>query len=160
MDAQEHSALLREQIAASNRTTHAVRALTSFVVYEAAYSLAALILLAFSFFPTLALGEPWWVLTALAVLVAIVGLIHSFSIAFGELSKSEVTSFRMPFSTLPDRDKTSGARKTPEEPDIEDGITVLPGNCDCGVAVRRSAGAATMGDSYVCRNCYRAIFDY
>lgn len=160
MDAQDHSALLREQISASNRTTHAARALTSFIVYEAAYSLAAVILLAFSFFPTLALGEPWWVLTVLAVLVAVVGLIHSFSVAFGELSKSEVTAFRIPPPSLAAKSSSSGERKAKMEPDSDEQMTVLPGKCDCGVAVRRSAGAVTVGDSYVCRNCYRTMFDY
>ena len=160
MDGQEVPALLREQIEASNRTTHAVRALTSFIVYEAAYSLAALILLAFSFFPTLALGEPWWVLTGLAGLVAVVGLVHSFSVAFRELSKSEVTAFRNPLPRPALKNLPSGPRKLKEEPGSEEKMTVLPGTCDCGVAIRRSAGAETVGDSYVCRNCYRAIFDY
>lgn len=160
MDGQELPALLREQIEASNRTTHAVRALTSFIVYEAAYSLAALLLLAFSFFPTLALGEPWWVLTGLAGLVAVVGLIHSFSVAFGELSKSEVTAFRNPLPSLARKSSSSGQRKAKDEPGSEEMITVLPGNCDCGPAIRRSAGAETVGNSYICRNCYRTIFDY
>ena len=156
MDGQEVPALLREQIEASNRTTHAVRALTSFIVYEAAYSLAALILLAFSFFPTLALGEPWWVLTGLAGLVAVVGLIHSFSVAFGELSKSESFNRR---SSIPSFTPL-GSPLRAKTGDTDEEIEVLPGHCDCGPSTRRGSGVWKIEDSYICKNCNRAVSDY
>ncbi|MDA8887291.1 hypothetical protein N9I02_02060 [Pontimonas sp.] len=156
MEEQELSALLRENIEAADRTTRAVRALTSFIVYEAAYSLAAIILLAFSFFPTLALGEPWWVLTVLAVAVAVVGLIHSFSIAFGELAKSEVPDRRRSIPSFTPSRSPRGAKSG----DAENEIEVLPGNCDCGPSTRRGSGVWKIDDSYICKNCSRAVSDY
>ena len=158
MEEQELSGLLRENIEASNRTTHAVRALTTFIVYEAAYSLVVGILLASAFFPALTLDEPLWFLVVVAAGIAIGGLYHSFKTAFGELSNSEVTAFRIarPAGGIsPSRLKRTQMQAEDDEP-----LTVLPGNCDCGTVTRRSAGAQTVGDSYVCRNCQRAIFDY
>ncbi len=90
MDDEAHVALFEESIKASNRTTYAVRALTKFIVYEAAYTLAVVVLLGIALTPTFALEEPWWFLVFLAFLLAIAGLFHSFSAAFGELNASEV----------------------------------------------------------------------
>jgi hypothetical protein len=90
MDDEAHVALFEESIKASNRTTHAVRALTKFIVYEAAYTLAVVVLLGIALVPTFALEEPWWVLVFMAAVLAIAGLFHSFSSAFGELNASEV----------------------------------------------------------------------
>lgn len=114
MEVEAHVALFEESIKASNRTTHAVRALTKFIVYEAAYALAVTFLAVIALIPTFGLEEPWWWLLFLAGLLALGGLIHSFAAAFGELSASEITWGVLPKS-LHDSASRKNARPTENE---------------------------------------------
>ena len=95
-----------EAIKASNRTTHAIRAITKFIVFEAAYSLGVGILLVVALGPVASLEEPHWFIVFLAGVLAIVGLVHSFAAAFTELNNSEVT-----WSVLPGRLRRASSGK-------------------------------------------------
>ena len=157
MDEAEHFAIAQRQIDASNRTTHAVRALTTFIVYEAAYGLATIILLAIAFIPTLSLREPWWLLVVAAVLIGVAGLIHSFKTAFAELSKSEVPVARNTTGVI--RLNNSSRAPNPATPSGSQSgnVQVVAGKCGCEVATRHSSGVWKVGDSYICKNCNRRV---
>ena len=141
-----------------NRSTHAIRALTSFVVYEAAYSLAAGITAAIAFIPLFSLEEPWWFFLILAVGIAIGGLFHSFSVAFGELAKSEIVTYPAAVGIRSSISGTKRASVSSGQLGQED-VVVLPGRCDCGPSTRRGSGADTIRNQDVCRNCSRPIVD-
>ena len=85
-NAEEISSLLRQSIAASNRTTRAVRAFVRFIFIQFFTGLAVAVPWALG----LALGEAW--LLVVAFLVALVGLIWASTVGFDELSKSDPDS--------------------------------------------------------------------
>ena len=156
MDQAQHVALLEESIKASNRTTHAVRALTTFIVYEAIYVLASGVCLAIGFIPVLSLQEPWWFFVALAAGLAIGGLFHSFSVALRELSESVVRPFRLPQVkrvSEPSINKSAAARAK----NVARSPQMLPGECDCSPSARRDVGGYWFGDKFVCGACERAV---
>ena len=80
---EELASLLRESIAASNRTTRAVRAFVRFIFIQFFTGLAVAVPWALG----LTLGEGW--LLVVAFLVALVGLIWASTVGFDELSKSD-----------------------------------------------------------------------
>lgn len=92
MDDKALVSLFEESIRASDRTTHAIRALAKFIVYEAAYSLAVAFLVTMSFVPVFSSDGPFWWLLILAGLLSRIGLGHSLSAAFRELKESEIKS--------------------------------------------------------------------
>lgn len=81
-----------ELIRSANRTTHAIRALVSFLLLEAVYSLVAAVLIGLGIFPLLTLKEPILSLVVLGVLVAAAGLVHSLLVGFKELAQSKIPS--------------------------------------------------------------------
>jgi len=109
MEDDETKELLLEQIRATNRATYATRALTTFIVYEAAYTVAAAVTIGIGLVPVAALEEPWWFLVVLGGLIAIAGLIHSFSAAFDGLSNSEVKEFTLKTSKPPTGSPSGGS---------------------------------------------------
>jgi hypothetical protein len=82
-NSEELASLLRESIAASNRTTRAVRAFVRFIFIQFFTGLAVAVPWALG----LTLGEAW--LLVVAFLVALVGLIWASTVGFDELSKSD-----------------------------------------------------------------------
>lgn len=156
MDQAQHASLLEESIKASNRTTHAVRALTTFIVYEAVYALGSGVCLIIGFIPVFALEEPWWFFILIAAGLAIGGLFHSFSVAFRELSESVVRPFRLPPAKIvsepsPSSRPATSPKKGDQSPQM------LSGECDCTPGAQREVGGYWMGDKFVCGVCNRAI---
>ena len=179
MEDDETKELLLEQIRATNRATYATRALTTFIVYEAAYAVASAVTIGIGLVPVAALEEPWWFFVVLGGLIAIAGLIHSFSAAFDGLSNSEVKGFTLKTGKPPTGSPSGGSgprKKSQQEIDAWErrsqaekdryrrlyGIEseTEAGKCSCGTDVRKKAGGSTVGNSYVCRECGLPIFDY
>lgn len=96
MDDVSKISLAMDQIRATNRTTHAIRALTKFIVFEAAYLLIAGFFVALGMAPILSLEEPNLFLIVFGALFALAGLIHSLISAFRELKESEVPRVSRP----------------------------------------------------------------
>lgn len=111
--------LALEQIRATDRTTHAIRALTIFILYEVAYGVGVAVLVGLALGPTLSLEEPYWALLVIAGLLAITGLIHSLVVAFGELRSSQVgRQFSLPVEDKSEPSKRRRRNKV-EDPQEE-----------------------------------------
>lgn len=90
-----------DQIKATNRTTHAIRALVKFLLFEATYGVVALIFIGWGISPTLSLKQPSLGFIVLGVVIAVVGLMHSFVAAYKELSESNVPTVVRPRTQKP-----------------------------------------------------------
>lgn len=96
MDDETRVSLAIDQIKATNRTTHAIRALTKFIVFEAAYLLIAGFFIAIGTAPVFSLEEPNQFLIVFGALIALAGLLHSLVSAFQELKESEIPKVYIP----------------------------------------------------------------
>ena len=79
-------ALLEQSIQAQNRTTHAVRAIATYLLIQVAWGIAAGVLIVFGIANPL---DPNVVLVALGMLAVVAGFFHAFGQAMSELAKSE-----------------------------------------------------------------------
>lgn len=112
--------LAEEAVKASNRTTHAVRALAKFVLYQSFYALMVVFLMVAAMVPVASLKEPLWGLVVFASLLAFIGLAHSLGAAGRELKASEITWSGLPQHLRPrvSRDERASQEhgEKPQEP--------------------------------------------
>lgn len=79
--------LFAESVAAQNRTTHAVRALTTYVLYQVAWGLPSALLMVIGF----TTQEPGWLF--FGGFLSLIGFAHAFISAFTELGKSKIRNY-------------------------------------------------------------------
>ena len=82
--------LLEQQIAAQNRTTHAVRALASYVLYQVGWALLGGVVIGLA----LVNQDPGMAgaFMFIGALLIIIGFFHAYTVAMQSLSKSEIKS--------------------------------------------------------------------
>lgn len=135
-----------ELLLEARRTTHAVRAIARFVLLIVTYQVFATILVAFG----LGIGGAGsdggaTAFFVIGGLISIIGLFHSLTAGYDELSLSGREQATPASEPLP-----AEQQSPPSEP------TILPGVCDCSKWIRLANTDTKDGVKY-CMYCERAI---
>jgi hypothetical protein len=126
-DNTELVALMKEQIAETNRARHAVRAISRFVLIFVTYQVFTALVVG--------IGLGWgtwfgdgWAFFFFAGVISLVGLVHSLGAGYSELNVSE-----RPANTPPRAESISTRPNAPEK----DARGLYPGICSCTKGERR-----------------------
>ena len=135
-----------ELLKESRRTTHAVRAIASFILLVVTYQVFASIGIGLGVGISAAGEEGGFGLIVIGALVSIVGLVHALWAGLKELALSDRMALVSAPNVVPS--ETTPAR---------DERALLPGVCDCTKWERGAGGTAMKEDVKFCLRCERVV---
>ena len=143
-----------ELLLEARRTTHAVRAIATFLLLFVTFQLLAAVVVAFGVWEISDGGEGW-ILIALAGLTSFAGLALALWVAWDELRLSESTTLVRPVA----REKAPAmAQDKPNPTDQErDGSGRLADHCTCNKWIRGFGGTSMIDNVETCLRCRRII---
>lgn len=118
----------------ARRTTHAVRALARFFLIFISYQVVTAVIVGIGF-GIGEVGSAVWI----AALVAVVGLIHSLTIGFSELGKSD------------------RGTATASDPNNRYAHRLFDGTCECTASEREQYGTDFVEQTEFCLGCSRVL---